>query len=151
MKFPYSSIISAAAGEGDFFVLRRPEVPVTISGPGGSMTLIGLVDTGSDNTIFPRSVADYLQIPLRSEEGPSASAFGGQRIDLLTGDVVLSLEAEDGDGCAWPASVCFFEFASTEEESVILGHAGFLDFFTATFDGKEAALTLIANDLPTVT
>ena len=29
---------------------------------------------------------------------------------------------------------------------MILGHAGFLDYFTATFDGNSGTLTLIAND-----
>jgi hypothetical protein len=29
---------------------------------------------------------------------------------------------------------------------VILGHDGFLDYFTATFDGKAGTLTLLPND-----
>jgi hypothetical protein len=113
------------------------------------MTLIGLVDTGSDNTIFPKSVADHLQIATESASGPAANAFGGQRIQLLNGDATLLLES-DGETCSWKTVTCFFNFDSPEDETVILGHAGFLDYFTATFDGKSATLTLIANDeLPT--
>jgi hypothetical protein len=29
---------------------------------------------------------------------------------------------------------------------VVLGHVGFLEFFSATFDGAASELTLIAND-----
>jgi hypothetical protein len=33
-----------------------------------------------------------------------------------------------------------------ERSAVILGHAGFLDYFEATFDGKLGTLSLRAND-----
>jgi predicted aspartyl protease len=148
MKFAYSSIISAEDGTGDFVLLHRPEVPVTVSGPNGSASYIALVDTGSDNTIFPKSVADYLGISLKESTGPAASVFGGQRVELLTGEVVLTLEA-DGESVNWKALVCFFDFATADQETVILGHAGFLDYFTAVFDGQEGTLTLFPNtDLP---
>ena len=149
MKFPYSTVISAVPGTDEYLLLRRPEIPVTIFGPGGSITLIALVDTGSDNTIFPKSVAEHLQIAIENSGGPAASAFGGQRIQLLIGEATLKLEA-NGEAHAWNTEVCFFNFDSPEDETVVLGHAGFLDYFTATFDGKSGTLTLIPNDeLPT--
>jgi hypothetical protein len=145
MKFAYSTVISKFPGSNDYVLLRRPEIPVTIVGPAGELSLIGLVDTGSDNTIFPHSVADLLQISTSLLEGAGATAFGGQRVELQIGDAVLRLHADDGD-CAWKSQVCFYDFPSTEDDVVILGHAGFLDYFTATFDGKEAVLTLLPND-----
>jgi hypothetical protein len=143
--FPYSSIISADPGTGDFLLFRRPEIPVTISGPIGSATYVGLVDTGSDNTIFPRSVAELLGISVQTSSGPAASVFGGQRVQLLTGEAILKLES-DGQTLIWKTAVCFFDFATPEEETVILGHSAFLDYFTATSDGKSGVLTLIPND-----
>ena len=145
MIFPYSSIISVEPLTGDFLLLRRPEIPVKIRGPKGSATYVGLVDTGSDNTIFPRAVADFLGISLEATSGPQASVFGGQRIRLRTGGAVLSLESGD-ESMGWNTPVCFFEFPTANEETVILGHAGFLDYFTATFDGKLGIVTLIPND-----
>jgi hypothetical protein len=38
-----------------------------------------------------------------------------------------------------------YDFESPDEETVILGHSGFLDYFTATFDGEIAELILVAN------
>lgn len=145
MIFPYCSIISVEPHTGDFLLFRRPEIPVTIRGPKESATYVGLLDTGSDNTIFPRSVADYLGIAFEETSGPQASVFGGQRIHLLTGQAVLSLESGD-KSITWKTTVCFYEFPTTEEETVILRHAGFLDYFTATFDGKLGIVTLIPND-----
>jgi predicted aspartyl protease len=53
MKFPYSTVILAASDNGHFFAFRRPEIPVWISGRAGRAEVVGLVDTGSDKTIFP--------------------------------------------------------------------------------------------------
>jgi hypothetical protein len=145
MKFPYSSLIATEPGTSDFLVIRRPEIPVTIIGPAGWVTLIGLVDSGSDHTIFPRSVADYLNIRLSSAAASSASAFGGHSVQLEVGEVHLRLEAER-ESLTWPAQVCFYDFAAQSDECVILGHSGFLDFLVATFDGKLGVLTLLATD-----
>ena len=110
---------------------------------------MGLVDTGSDNTILPKSVADRLGVPLVGT-GPPATVFGGHHVQLLVGDVTLQLEAE-GEVLRWTAQVHFFDFVDEEDETVILGHSGFLDYFTATFDGKQGTLNLIPNDeLPAV-
>ena len=145
MNFPYSSIISTSADGGDFLLFRRPEIPVTIIGAAGRATFIGLVDTGSDNTIFPKSVADNLGIPLQVTNDPDASVFGGNHVRLLSGEAILQLESE-GERVSWSAPISFFESSRTEE-IVILGHSGFLDYFTATFDGALGMLTLVANDL----
>lgn len=146
MKFAYASIIAQAPGESDFLLLRRPEIPVTIVGPGGTATFIGLVDTGSDHTILPYSVASLLGVTIDQLDGPSASVFGGHKVQLLQGNVVFQLTADEGETISWTTPVCFFEFPQNVDEALILGHAGFLDYFTATFDGKEAVLTLIPND-----
>ncbi len=52
----------------------------------------------------------------------------------------------DGESLSWSTPLFFFDFASRDEETLILGHAGFLDFFTAIFDGRDGVVTLLAND-----
>lgn len=145
MIFGYQAIITGPLKGGDFGLFYRPEIPITIAGPSGSMLVAGLVDTGSDHTILPKSVADDLGIPLEESEGPGATAFGGQAVELASGLVTLRIEA-DGETVQWNTAVHFFDFAAGEAETVILGHAGFLDYFTATFDGKLGTLTLVTND-----
>ena len=41
-------------------VLHRPEVPVSIGGPLGKLSLLALVDTGADESILPFSLAREL-------------------------------------------------------------------------------------------
>lgn len=149
MIFYYQPIVSLAPDGRDYLLILRPEIPVTVIGPKEEGTYSGLVDTGSDNTILPKSVADQLGIPLVSG-GPPATVFGGHHVHLEVGQVTLQLEAE-GEVVRWSAEVQFFAFADEADETVILGHAGFLDYFTATFDGKRGTLSLIPTDeLPTV-
>jgi hypothetical protein len=101
------------------------------------------VDTGADNTIFPLSVAHDLGIPVASATGPAAHAFGGQEIALSYADVELELVHADGR-LRWLAHV-YFLAGNMEEETIILGHQGFLDYFTATFMGEQCVLELEPN------
>ncbi len=144
MIFSYSVVVSQDQESGDYLLFRRPEVPVTMIGPARTRTLLGLVDTGSDHTIVPMSVADNLGLDVNEFAITTANVFGGQSVRLQSGEVVLRLEA-DGATVTWPTLVSFFDFPSEADETIILGHAGFLEFFTSTFDGELESLTLVPN------
>jgi hypothetical protein len=144
MNFPYRATIAEPEDDGDFLLFLRPEISVTVRGPTGSEAFFGLVDTGSDHTILPLSVAELLDIPIAPAAGPPATVFGGNKVQLMLGQADLEIEA-DGESLAWRAPLCFFDFGGAEE-TLVLGHAGFLDYFTATFDGQHGVLTLIPND-----
>jgi hypothetical protein len=145
VRFPYHPAVGSAPETGEATLLLRPEIPIRVVGSAGSARFRALVDTGSDNTIFPKSVADNLGVTVAPGTGPELIAFGGQKLAVLFGDVVIEIEDEQ-EKLRWPARVQFFEFATTEDQTLVMGHAGFLDYFTATFDGKLCELTLIAND-----
>jgi hypothetical protein len=142
--------VSPAPEGEDFLLILRPEIPITASGPAGAAAYTGLVDTGSDITILPLSAAVFLGVEARPAPGPAASVFGGHEAQLLEGEITFQIQ-DANETVRWRDTVCFFDFSDRGEETVILGHSGFLDYFTATFDGKAGALTLVANDeLPAV-
>ncbi len=143
MKFLYSSIV-AQSNAGDFFLIRRPEIPVTVSNGPDQISLVALVDTGSDHTIFPRRIARLLNIALTADEAPSASAYGGSKLDFVQGEITVHVEDEN-EQADFKVPVCFFEFDDPEQEIAILGFSGFLEYFTATFEGDQAILTLVPN------
>ena len=143
MKFDYTGIISSAPDTGEAVVIFRPEVRIALHGPNGSGDFLALVDTGADNSVLPESVARALGIPLVSGKGPAARAFGGQEIALSYADVELELVHADAR-LRWLARV-YFLAGDADEETLILGHQGFLDYFTATFIGEECALELEPN------
>jgi hypothetical protein len=145
MNFPYRSYISDAPDGDGFIELLRPVVKVSVAGPAASANCIGLVDTGADHTILPKSLAEELGIAIQPAAGAPASVFGGQPVQLWFGDAKLSIFESD-EIISWAATVFFYDSTKSENEMVILGHTGFLDYFTATFDGKVGVLTLIPND-----
>jgi hypothetical protein len=124
----------------------RPEIPLVIRGPAGEQDLLGLVDTGSDLTIFPKSVADDLGIALTASPGRPVVGFSGHPTSLLIGRAAIRIE-QGSDVIGWEDDLLFHDSGSTENEPAILGHIGFLEFFTATFDGANGILTLTDNGL----
>ncbi len=150
MKFSYSGVLAPAPDSGEEVVIFRPEVPLTVHGPNGSRQYVALVDTGADNTVFPAAVARHLGIQTVEGRGPAAVAFGGQRLSLSYADVKLSLTGPE-ETLQWLARVFFVENPGSDDETLVVGHQGFLDFFVATFDGHECELELVATDeLPLV-
>jgi hypothetical protein len=106
---------------------------------------LALVDTGADTTILPRSIADDLGIALSTGAVPHLTSFGGHQMEVSLGEVQLKIE--DGTNTVrWTTRVHFFEFGSTDQETIVLGHTGFLEYFTATFDGANQMLTLQPNN-----
>jgi hypothetical protein len=143
MRFDYTGIISSAADTGEYMVIFRPEVRVLVHGPRGAREVRALVDTGADNTILPGSAARALGIPLMRATGPAAQAFGGQEIILSYADVELELIHPDAR-LRWLAHV-YFRVGQEDEEVALLGQQGFLEFFTAAFQGDECVLDLEPN------
>jgi hypothetical protein len=143
MRFPYTLNVVPSIDTGDEIVLLRPEVPLRIYGPLGHVDVLALVDTGADNSILPLAIASDLAIKTMPGKGPGATAFGGQRIALSFAEVEIE-PTEDGNAIRWRARLYFADFP--DEKAVVLGHEGFLDYFTATFIGEDCVLNLEPND-----
>ncbi len=146
MKFHYRPHLTMAPETGEANIILRPEIAVTIIGPAGHDEFLGLLDTGADNTVLPKSVADRLGIELEPCAGPDGSAFGGGTLSFFFGHVVFRLCGDDEE-IEWPACVLFHDFASADDEAIVFGHAGFLDLFRSTFDPEVGLIELHANGL----
>lgn len=145
MNFPYQPAITVDPVSGDGLLIGRPEVLITVHGETDARTYQALVDTGADRSVFPSSMANDLGIKLMPAMGKGGLTFSGEALKLSVGIVVLELSQDDRI-LRWPAAVLFHDFANPGDESVILGHAGFLEYFTATFDGSDGVLSLVANE-----
>lgn len=120
----------------------RPEVTVVIHGSHASKSYVGLVDTGADYTLVPVAVAESLGIAMFENLGADAESFGGHALQTRYGRVVFELPDEQRR-LKWEAMALFHE---SENETLLLGHVGFLHYFTATFDGMRMELTLTPTD-----
>ncbi|MCH7726020.1 MAG: retroviral-like aspartic protease [Planctomycetes bacterium] len=116
--------------------------PLRVIGPSGDAFLWALVDTGADQSVLPRSVADTIGLTLDQSQQSWVIGFGGQQVAIVPAEVDLQL-GQAGQTFHWTATAAVVSFANVADEIVILGHAGCLDFFRTTFDGQGRELELV--------
>ena len=128
----------------------RPLSPVTVinAHSGLSRTYRGLLDTGADDTVFQDETALALGIDLTDAPTGTAQGTTGQTVTLRYAEVLLQIanDDDDGDRLEWRATVAFAPKRGTHP---LLGFAGFLQFFDATFCGELEEVTLTPNGLLT--
>jgi hypothetical protein len=124
---------------------HRPEVTIDAIGPRRAETIQALVDAGSDETVFPASLASAIGTVLDHASAGQASAVGGNAVQIVPGKVTPQL-SQGGQTHRWQTSVEFLETERPEDEVALLGYAGFLEFFRATFDSESRELELTPNN-----
>ncbi len=144
MRFRYRSVISMDSVTGAQLLLMRPEIPITVVGSRGCVTYSALVDTGADNVVFPRSIADQLGIDLSPSQRSEAVGFGGGSVALLCGTTTLEI-ADATSVLRWSSQVLFSDCQPQDDDVILLGYFGFLEFFQANFDGLRGWLELLSN------
>jgi hypothetical protein len=141
MKFPYCQYRVTPSPTAPGGVLYRPEIPLRLVGGAGSVDLWVLVDAGSDDTLIPISAGNKIKATIDPNQIWKIEGIGGQALTVAPGDVVL--EVTDGKQTfRWPAKVGFVDFADPRDEVVLVGHAGFLDYFRVTYDGYQRTVEI---------
>jgi hypothetical protein len=120
-------------------MVYRPMVPIRVIGPGGSYELLGLADSGADDVLLPEFLIERLGITIEPSDRIVISGITGEATLAQYGTVDLEL-ARGARPYRWSALVGFYGRTKT-----VLGHVGFLDHFTATFNGRQRQLTLQSN------
>ena len=118
----------------------RPVIPIRVIGLIGSQPMDGILDTGATETILPAylmGIIDPAVIP--GEVGVLLGASGAPFV-VTYGTVDLELRMTR-QIFRWHANVAFHP----NRQDALLGDAGFLRFFTATFNGPERYTTLRPN------
>lgn len=101
MNFPY---LPYAVRDKAEHYLYRPVIPVDLAGPHGEVDFYALVDTGSDDTLIPKCVADELGLVTNEERVEEVTGIGGERIAVVQADV--ELRVSDGhETVFWNAAV----------------------------------------------
>ena len=137
MRFDYREIVvDPLPGEIGLQTIDEPAISVRVVGPSGEGWIIpGLLDTGAAETLIP---LDYM-IRLGVEKGPRFElSGGGGKFPAGSGWSTLRW-SEAG----YPIDGRRVGF--TPRRSALWGRGGFLDHFTATFDGLRRSVTLRPN------
>jgi hypothetical protein len=107
-----------------------------ITGTAGPFSTWALVDTGSDDTLFPLSVGRRVGATLDPGQSWAIEEIGGgQPLTVILGEVTLELVGNN-QTFRWQAKIGFIDFADPLDEVSVLGHAGFIDYFRVTCDGN---------------
>ena len=127
-------------------VRPRPIIPCVVINPqtGVSRSYRGLLDTGADDTVFQDETALALGIDLTNAPTGIAQSPTGQTMTVRYAEVCLQIANDDGDMLEWRTTVAFAPKRGTHP---LLGFAGFLQFFDATFCGEHEEVTLTPNTL----
>ncbi len=120
----------------------RPVIFVAVIGPNGTAVEKGLLDIGADDTVFSDTVASHIGIDLSQAPTGGASGVGPMAAVVLRyAEVVLRI-SDGKEHREWPARV---GFTAAPLHRPLLGFAGFLQFFTATFHGDREEAELGVN------
>jgi hypothetical protein len=143
MRFPYLQIAKnqPIVSLNGRFHRPRPIIGVTIVGPAGSLAQDGLLDTGGDDTLFSEDIADLLGIDLSNAPGGTIGGIGANSFPVRYAKATLRI-ADNLEQREWQAWVCF---GPIKRRYALLGYAGFLEYFTATFHGDREEVELTVN------
>jgi hypothetical protein len=125
----------------------RPIIGAAIIGPVRGFAVDGLLDPGSDDTVFPEDLAAKIGIDLSQAPPGSGSGVGSGLLQLRFAEVTLRI-ADHNEQRQWRAWV---GFTSAKLRYPLFGFAGFLQYFTATFHGDREEVKLTVNSLYTGT
>lgn len=121
----------------------RPIVTVTLIGPAGARAIPGWLDSHADDTVFPDQYAAHTGIDLTNVPSGTASGIGQAPVPVKY--VQVRLRMTDGvEQHEWPAWVGFTPALTNH---ALLGFAGCLQFFTATFHGHLEEVELTVNPI----
>lgn len=145
LRFPYKLISLGRPiwSLGGRSVRPRPLLTIGVLGPGSAVAVRGIVDPAADDTVFPDKLAWAIGIDLSNAPTATFLGVGAQPASLRYAEVELRL-TNGNQRFEWPARVGFVPFRL---QYALLGFAGFLQFFTATFHGDREEVELTANAL----
>jgi predicted aspartyl protease len=119
----------------------RPVVPITLIGPSDSRLVSALLDTAADDTVFPETVAGKLGVDLTNAPEVTSAGVGSVPFPVRLAMVTLRL-TDNNERREWRGWV---GFTPAPLRQPLLGFAGCLQFFTASFHGDVEEVELTAN------
>ncbi len=144
MKVPYlpRTASTSLPSLGGSRMRHRPFLSARITGPAHFMIRDGLLDTGSDDTIFPQGIATAIGIDLTN--APQLTIHLAGRGPFPCRYAQAGLRITDGltETYEWPAVIGFVPVPLLNP---LFGHAGFLQFFDAEFRGADREVILKPN------
>ena len=116
----------------------RPLVPIVIINPLNnlSIAILGLIDTGADDCLFPKVVADTLGHNLKGNTALFCEnqGIGQNKVELWKHPFKIQLLSPDRKTVCWKSKECLVGCTDHDNVHPLLGFANFLCDFRITFN-----------------
>jgi hypothetical protein len=138
LRFSYQPFdVDPTPAMPDASVVYRPVIPVTFSGRARSPVIWSLLDTGADESYITEEMADFLGVERMGDETFAVESASGE-MPVRYGDCDLEIQ-QGSESFRWRISIGIVPQIWSE---AILGHAGFLHFFDATYSFADKSIEL---------
>jgi hypothetical protein len=145
LSFPYRRVRrrtpSLALGGQQF--LPRPILVVSVVGPLTTRPVDGLIDSGSDEVVFPEALAATIGIDLTAAPTQMIDLADRRQVAVRFAPVTLRIAAQ-AERREWQTWV---GFSPALTRHGLLGFAGFQQFFTVALRGDAEVAELTVNTL----
>ena len=135
MKFPYFKLPNQDPKKK---FLQLPWIPVAINAKDHKKTFLMLIDSGADNCIFDKDVADFLGINIVDGELIKTSGIGGGAKVYYFDNIYINIGGEE------VKTRCGFIDGNLVDGKIagVLGRQGFFDHFKVCIDEKGREIEL---------
>lgn len=132
--------VSEQVQDGSF--VRRPKINVALKGRTASMSFLALLDSGTDLTIIPRSIADFLGLEYDFKSHERFYGFSKEPFQCAHSEVDIIFQGKIQRQEERLTRVPVLVALSGEEKEPILGCAKIFDAFKISFiKGRKIQLT----------
>lgn len=144
MKFPYAQYqVEPTPSDPGVTVIYRPVIPFRASSDAAGTVFYGLLDSGADETMLTRALAEAAGIVADTSQTSVAMSASGE-IPVVYGRATLEV-GRGKERFRWKTTVGIVDQPWQE---AILGRRGFLQFFDVTFRGGKQEIILKRNRVP---
>jgi len=147
MRIPYTKIGPASRDSVTVFPDRTniylPLIRFSLRYKNQTEKVIGLLDSGADMCLFPRDMAEVLEIDITKGQKIYILGIGGQRTTFYFHEVQILF-----DKYTINTKVGFADASGARMilSAGILGHQGFFDQFAISFDYKNKMVEIKKHD-----
>lgn len=147
MRFPFQHYRTPPSLVDGSEELWRPEIPFHLIGSTGELFTYGLLDTGADGVLISRSIADDVGIVREESLRWHVRGVSGASLEAVLGHVEIEVIDHQESQC-WlmPVGVVTFDDPANDD-IVLLGQTGFLQYFDTRFFGAKHFVELLPNGI----
>lgn len=125
--------------------IYRPEIVAHLIGEAGEIYCLGLVDSGADSVVIGQTIARQIGVKLQPKHRWPVHGFSGHTLEAVLGHVEVEIVSRTESFC-WQLPVAVVTYPDlVNEETVVLGQAGFLEYFDVRFLGDAHVVELKPN------